>query len=61
MNAGERITTKSKPPQIMLSYLRDSQTGKVIGLRTFDFKPGAVIERCGKKYVLQRDGSQRRI
>lgn len=34
---------------------------KVTGFRTGKFVPGAIIERNGRRYVLQPDGSQHRI
>jgi hypothetical protein len=34
---------------------------KPTGYKVGTFFPGAIIERCGRRYVLEPDGSQRRI
>jgi hypothetical protein len=41
------------------SALKDPM--KPTGYKVGAFVPGAIIERCGKRYVLEPDGSQRRI
>jgi len=61
MNIGDPVFVKTKPPQIMLEYMRDPKSGDLLKIRTCDFIPGLVIERAGRRYQLQADGSQRRI
>ena len=34
---------------------------KVTHHKVVPFEPGRIIERCGKRYMLMRDGSQRRL
>ncbi len=49
-------------PQILLRPLyRKSDPTRPAAYETCDFEPGAIIERCGKRYQLQKNGSQRRI
>lgn len=51
-----------KIPQILVRnlYRKDDPT-KVVAHETVDAIPGIIIERCGKRYQLQKDGSQRRV
>lgn len=49
-------------PQILVRPLRSKlDPTKFVRVETIDFVPGAIIERAGKRYQLQKDGSQRRI
>lgn len=61
----ERVRLNEAPsdrPQILTRplYLRDDPT-RVAGYESIDFESGAVIERCGRLYMIMPDGSQRRI
>jgi hypothetical protein len=55
------FSSRSAKPQVMLSYIRNAKTGALDDIRTVDFEPGLIIERCGKRYQLRKDGSQKRI
>jgi hypothetical protein len=53
---------QSDKPQILVRevFHRDDPMTPV-GFETIDFIPGAIIERCGKRYELQANGSQKRL
>jgi hypothetical protein len=50
---------KVEQPNIMICYLNKDRLGDQI--RTLPFKPGMTIDRCGKKYQVDKNGTQRRI
>ena len=52
---------KPKGPQIMLQFLRDPKTGAASKIRTVPFKAGIQINRCGRSYVVDANGTQRRV
>jgi len=52
---------RTQPKQILLSELRDPEKGHVIGERHTTFKPGMIIERCGRKYSVDKNGVQHRL
>ena len=49
-------------PRIMIEpmYRRDDEA-KMVAVRTTRFIPGMVIERCGRRYVVDAKGTQKRI
>jgi hypothetical protein len=55
-------TEKVSAPQILVRPLyRKDNPIKPVAYQTIDFVPGAVIDRNGKRYQLQPNGSQRRM
>lgn len=46
-------------PQILVRPLRHK--GAIVDYETVDFVPGVVLERNGKRYQIQANGSQKRI
>jgi hypothetical protein len=53
--------TPIEPEKILTAYVRDTETGKIVGVEYVDFKPGTIIKRCGIPYMLMENGSQRRL
>jgi len=48
-------------PEIMINFMRDPKTGSIVRTRTVPFKPGMVIERGGRRYQVDKKGTQRRV
>ena len=53
---------ESSLPQILVRPLYHADDPmKVVGYESVDFVPGIIIERCGRQYEVQKNGSQRRV
>lgn len=50
----------SKGPTIAVGCLRD-KSGKVVRYSLAELKPGMIIERGGKRYQVDKNGTQRRV
>ena len=51
---------RTSPPIIPVATKIHPQTGELM-IRVVPFKPGMTIERCGRRYVVDEKGQQRRI
>jgi hypothetical protein len=49
-----------KKPQVMTGVIRNKK-GEIDRYALTEFVPGKIITRCGRKYQLMPDGSQRKI
>ncbi len=47
------------PPRVMVATRHDENGKLMIG--SLPFKPGMIVERCGKKYQIDERGVQRRM
>jgi hypothetical protein len=47
-------------PMIALGYLRNEK-GDIDRIRLVPFQPGSTIDRCGHRYLIMENGSQKRI
>lgn len=62
----KRVDDKSEMPVILLNPIYKDRSNladpmKPTGYKTGTFLAGAIIERCGRRYILEPDGSQRLI
>ncbi len=56
-----RLKPNSKPQILVRPLYHKDDPLRVVAHETVDFEPGIILERCGKKYQIQKDGSQRRV
>lgn len=56
-----KIDDFSQAAQIMLQLMRDKNSGLIVSVRHVDLTPGMRIERCGRVYQIDKNGTQRRV
>jgi len=54
------MTKLTMPPKPAIPVAQRYRNGKV-EIAMVEFVPGMQIERCGKKYIVDKNGTQRRM